>query len=146
MHFLVFGYLCIYFYFLFLFNVPVDRSEIFGDSLKRKGEGEGTAKPENMIQALRYMILFPTTMIMTLKHLSQLLLLLGVGAPGSEHHVAFFIFGDSISDVGNNNYLPYAPKVNFWPYGETFFHYPTGRSCDGRLLVDFIGVTPLCLM
>ncbi|KAL7223877.1 hypothetical protein ACSBR1_025355 [Camellia fascicularis] len=29
-------------------------------------------------------------------------------------------------------------QANFWPYGETTFNYPTMRSCDGRLILDFI--------
>ena len=53
-----------------------------------------------------------------------------------------FIFGDSIFDSGNNNYINVnvSYRANYWPYGETFFHYfPTGRFTDGRLIVDFIG-------
>ncbi|KAL1204592.1 GDSL esterase/lipase [Cardamine amara subsp. amara] len=50
-------------------------------------------------------------------------------------------FGDSIADTGNllglsdPNDLPH---VAFLPYGETFFHHPTGRFSDGRLIIDFI--------
>nr|AAM65183.1 lipase, putative [Arabidopsis thaliana] len=50
-------------------------------------------------------------------------------------------FGDSIADTGNlvglsdRNQLP---VTAFPPYGETFFHHPTGRSCDGRIIMDFI--------
>lgn len=43
---------------------------------------------------------------------------------------AVFIFGDSIVDVGNNNYItgfPLLPVANIVPYGETYFHEPTGR-------------------
>ncbi|KAL0700134.1 hypothetical protein Bca4012_056256 [Brassica carinata] len=50
-------------------------------------------------------------------------------------------FGDSIADTGNllglsdpNN----LPQVAFPPYGETFFHHPTGRFSNGRLIIDFI--------
>ncbi|KAK7845958.1 gdsl esterase/lipase 5 [Quercus suber] len=42
-------------------------------------------------------------------------------------HVAFFIFGDSIVDVGNNNYITTYLQANFFPYGETFFKYPLGE-------------------
>ncbi|XP_048329643.1 GDSL esterase/lipase 1 isoform X1 [Ziziphus jujuba] len=56
-----------------------------------------------------------------------------------KHHAALFIFGDSLFDAGNNNYINATiGKANFWPYGETFFHHPTGRFCDGRLVPDFI--------
>jgi hypothetical protein len=58
----------------------------------------------------------------------------------SYSHVALFIFGDSLYDVGNNNYLKNAlARVNIKPYGETFFKYPTGRASDGRLIPDFVG-------
>ncbi|KAF3952618.1 hypothetical protein ACB098_11G157800 [Castanea mollissima] len=55
-------------------------------------------------------------------------------------HVALFIFGDSIVDVGNNNYINTTTYLqsNFWPYGESFFKYPTGRASNGRLIPDFI--------
>ncbi|GLU14177.1 hypothetical protein SLE2022_307620 [Rubroshorea leprosula] len=56
----------------------------------------------------------------------------------SKDHVAFFLFGDSLFDSGNNNYINTIAKANFWPYGETLFKYPTGRFSDGRLIPDFI--------
>ncbi|XP_019462353.1 PREDICTED: GDSL esterase/lipase 1-like [Lupinus angustifolius] len=58
----------------------------------------------------------------------------------AEEHVALFIFGDSVFDVGNNNYINTTTdmQANFLPYGETFFKYPTGRPSDGRLIPDFI--------
>ncbi|XP_044495306.1 GDSL esterase/lipase 5-like isoform X2 [Mangifera indica] len=53
---------------------------------------------------------------------------------------ALFIFGDSFLDAGNNNYINTTTldRANFWPYGETFFEFPTGRFSDGRLISDFI--------
>lgn len=59
----------------------------------------------------------------------------------SEKPVPLFIFGDSLFDAGNNNYLNTTTRfqANFWPYGETFFNYPTGRVSDGRIIPDFIG-------
>ena len=55
-----------------------------------------------------------------------------------ENHAALFIFGDSLFDAGNNNYIN-GPETDYWPYGETFFKHPTGRVCDGRVVPDFIG-------
>ncbi|KAJ0007090.1 hypothetical protein Pint_29368 [Pistacia integerrima] len=54
-------------------------------------------------------------------------------------HVAVFVFGDSLFDPGNNNYLYVSieGKANFTPYGESLFEYPTGRFCDGRTVPDF---------
>ncbi len=53
---------------------------------------------------------------------------------------AYFVLGDSTLDVGENNYLPNAYRANFPPYGETFFHRPTGRFSNGRNMGDFIGM------
>ncbi|CAJ1976071.1 unnamed protein product [Sphenostylis stenocarpa] len=55
-------------------------------------------------------------------------------------HAALFVFGDSLFDVGNNNYINTSAdnQANYSPYGETFFNYPTGRFSDGRVLPDFI--------
>ncbi|PON56138.1 Lipase [Parasponia andersonii] len=48
------------------------------------------------------------------------------------------IFGDSVVDVGNNNYLYTIVKANFPPYGRDFVtHKPTGRFCNGKLATDF---------
>ncbi|PON45110.1 Lipase [Parasponia andersonii] len=57
-----------------------------------------------------------------------------------KHVTAFFIFGDSFLDAGNNNYINTTTlaQANFWPYGETYFGFPTGRFSDGRLISDFI--------
>nr|GMD75889.1 GDSL esterase/lipase 1-like [Ipomoea batatas] len=58
----------------------------------------------------------------------------------NEHHVALFVFGDSLFDAGNNNYINTTNdyRANFRPYGETSFPYPTGRFSDGFLIPDFI--------
>ncbi|KAL1364015.1 hypothetical protein HN51_012174 [Arachis hypogaea] len=55
---------------------------------------------------------------------------------------AFFIFGDSTVDSGNNNYIDTVPenRANYKPYGQNgYFKEPTGRFSDGRVIVDFIG-------
>ncbi|RWR89168.1 GDSL esterase/lipase [Cinnamomum micranthum f. kanehirae] len=49
-----------------------------------------------------------------------------------------FIFGDSLSDNGNNNNLATLAKSNYQPYGIDFPDGPTGRFCNGRTAVDFI--------
>lgn len=53
---------------------------------------------------------------------------------------ALFIFGDSLSDDGNNNYLSSLARSNFPPYGIDFPFGPTGRFCNGRTVVDYIGL------
>ncbi|XP_058749083.1 GDSL esterase/lipase At1g29670-like [Vicia villosa] len=49
-----------------------------------------------------------------------------------------FIFGDSLSDSGNNNDLPASPKSNYEPYGIDFPLGPTGRFTNGRTSIDII--------
>ncbi|KAM6585452.1 hypothetical protein CsatB_012454 [Cannabis sativa] len=51
---------------------------------------------------------------------------------------SLFIFGDSLYDAGINNYINTIVRANYYPYGETFFKYPSGRFCDGRIIPDFI--------
>ncbi|XP_021715049.1 GDSL esterase/lipase At5g03980-like isoform X1 [Chenopodium quinoa] len=50
---------------------------------------------------------------------------------------AIYQFGDSISDTGN--FIREDPRSSFakLPYGETFFHKPTGRCSDGLLMIDY---------
>ncbi|GAA0144996.1 hypothetical protein LIER_05294 [Lithospermum erythrorhizon] len=54
---------------------------------------------------------------------------------------AIYAFGDSFTDTGNTestsgpNAFTYVSNP---PYGRTFFHHPTNRYSDGRLVIDFI--------
>lgn len=49
---------------------------------------------------------------------------------------AIYNFGDSNSDTGG---LSAAFGQAGSPSGQTYFHQPAGRYCDGRLIIDFIG-------
>ncbi|KAL2931055.1 hypothetical protein RDABS01_036465, partial [Bienertia sinuspersici] len=50
-----------------------------------------------------------------------------------------FIFGDSLSDAGNNNQLTTAGKSNYPPYGVDFpGGIATGRYTNGLTIADFI--------
>ncbi|KAG8658914.1 hypothetical protein MANES_03G205600v8 [Manihot esculenta] len=51
---------------------------------------------------------------------------------------ANFVFGDSLVDVGNNNYIISLSKANYFPNGIDFGR-PTGRYTNGRTIVDIIG-------
>ncbi|RZB64545.1 GDSL esterase/lipase isoform B [Glycine soja] len=51
---------------------------------------------------------------------------------------ANFVFGDSLVDVGNNNYIASLSKANYVPFGIDFGR-PTGRFTNGRTIVDIIG-------
>ncbi|KAM0022269.1 putative alpha-L-fucosidase [Helianthus debilis subsp. tardiflorus] len=50
---------------------------------------------------------------------------------------AVFNFGDSNSDTGALSSM-FGQAAAPPPNGETFFGSPSGRVCDGRLIIDFI--------
>ncbi|XP_074308000.1 GDSL esterase/lipase At4g18970-like [Silene latifolia] len=52
----------------------------------------------------------------------------------------YFIFGDSLSDAGNNNDLKTMATANYLPYGIDYLinGRPTGRFTNGRTIVDVI--------
>ncbi|MED6187149.1 hypothetical protein PIB30_073698 [Stylosanthes scabra] len=52
---------------------------------------------------------------------------------------AMFVFGDSLIDNGNNNYLFTLAKANYVPYGIDTSWGPTGRFSNGKMLVDLLG-------
>lgn len=57
------------------------------------------------------------------------------GVPMRCQFPAIYMFGDSNSDTGGRSaaFSEVPP-----PNGETFFGRPSGRYCDGRLIIDFI--------
>jgi hypothetical protein len=63
------------------------------------------------------------------------------GGNSKQNYTSMFSFGDSLTDTGNllaSSQLPFT-TVGRFPYGMTYFHRPTGRCSDGRLVVDFLG-------
>lgn len=50
-----------------------------------------------------------------------------------------FVFGDSLVDVGNNNFLYSFARSNYFPYGIDFDSGPTGRFSNGKTFVDSLG-------
>lgn len=54
---------------------------------------------------------------------------------------ASFIFGDSLVDAGNNNYIGSLARANYGANGVDFPGGPkaTGRFCNGRTVADIIG-------
>ncbi|XP_050211786.2 GDSL esterase/lipase At2g30310-like [Mercurialis annua] len=52
---------------------------------------------------------------------------------------AILIFGDSILDTGNNNYIKTIFQANYRPYGRDLNDgVPTGRFCNGKLIPDML--------
>ena len=68
------------------------------------------------------------------------LLWFGYGQSSNDQPLApaFFVFGDSLVDCGNNNYMPTLARANYLPYGIDF-GFPTGRFCNGRTVADYGG-------
>lgn len=63
-----------------------------------------------------------------------LMLIIGVFVRYNDANCTFraiFNFGDSNSDTGS---MPMSS-----PNGNTYFQKPSGRSSDGRLIIDFLG-------
>lgn len=53
-----------------------------------------------------------------------------------------FVFGDSLVDAGNNDYLFTLSKADSPPYGIDFKPsggQPTGRFTNGRTIADIVG-------
>ncbi|XP_073287628.1 GDSL esterase/lipase At1g29670-like [Primulina huaijiensis] len=52
-----------------------------------------------------------------------------------------FVFGSSLVDNGNNNFLPNSmAKVNYFPYGVDFPLGPSGRFTNGKNVIDLLGL------
>ncbi|KAG5529691.1 hypothetical protein RHGRI_030161 [Rhododendron griersonianum] len=69
-----------------------------------------------------------------------ILMIVGIVALASSESLVTFIFGDSLTEVGNNNYMQYSlAKSNFPYYGIDYpGGQPTGRFTNGRTIGDII--------
>ncbi|KAK7329571.1 hypothetical protein VNO77_23741 [Canavalia gladiata] len=67
-----------------------------------------------------------------------ILLALSSTSTTSDEPPANFVFGDSLVDVGNNNYIASLSKANYPPFGIDFGR-STGRFSNGRTIGDIIG-------
>lgn len=62
-------------------------------------------------------------------------------ADSAPHVPAMFIFGDSLADMGNNNYIQDCTvRANFTRYGISAFPQPTGRFSNGLITFDYVGM------
>jgi hypothetical protein len=55
----------------------------------------------------------------------------------------FYVLGDSLVDVGNNNYIATVASAQSLPFGIDFPSGPTGRFSNGKILIDFLGIVLL---
>ncbi|XP_031488570.1 GDSL esterase/lipase At1g71691-like [Nymphaea colorata] len=71
---------------------------------------------------------------------SILLILSRFSTATTESNVkAMFVFGDSVVDGGNNDFLDTTAKCNYFPYGVDFPLGATGRCTNGRTSADILG-------
>lgn len=59
---------------------------------------------------------------------------------GSQQVPAMFVFGDSLVDTGNNNFINSIAKSNYFPYGCDFNGGPSGRFSNGKTIIDMLGI------
>ncbi|KAK9692019.1 hypothetical protein RND81_09G235600 [Saponaria officinalis] len=55
-----------------------------------------------------------------------------------QQFTAMYVFGDSLVDNGNNNFINSYAKANFPPYGIDFYLGPTGRFTNGKTIIDYL--------
>ncbi|KAK6927836.1 GDSL lipase/esterase [Dillenia turbinata] len=82
---------------------------------------------------------------MTMQRIAFIVLIATIVVPSKEAYAApaslvTFVFGDSLTDVGNNNYLRYSLARSNYPwYGIDYVgRQATGRFCNGRTVGDII--------
>ncbi|MCD7451684.1 hypothetical protein HAX54_013005, partial [Datura stramonium] len=64
-----------------------------------------------------------------------------VGSSAEEQQVVTYVFGDSLTEVGNNNYLPSLAKSNYPFYGIDYEGgMATGRFTNGRTIAAKLGI------
>ncbi|XP_051135728.1 GDSL esterase/lipase APG-like isoform X2 [Andrographis paniculata] len=74
--------------------------------------------------------------------LAMAILCWSVNSQGITLVPAIMTFGDSVVDVGNNDYVHTVFKANYPPYGRDFKnHEATGRFCNGKLATDITAET-----
>lgn len=81
----------------------------------------------------------PRVFVMTTMTIALVVTVLDTVASQAVAARAFFVFGDSLVDNGNNNYLATTARADSPPYGIDYpTHRPTGRFSNGLNLPDII--------
>lgn len=108
-------------------------------SPKAKAKASKREKPSILLFLPSYFEVMDVLIKPTLKWFISLAILM-VEYGNAERVPALFVFGDSLVDVGNNNFLNSIAKSNYFPYGIDFNMRPTGRFSNGKTFVDIIGI------
>lgn len=91
--------------------------------------------------------LFASRGCLVLSLFFALALTLIVPQPAEAAPRAFFVFGDSLVDNGNNNYLATTARADTPPYGIDYpTRRPTGRFSNGLNIPDFISSVSILLL
>ncbi|XP_058198762.1 GDSL esterase/lipase At2g30220-like [Rhododendron vialii] len=100
-------------------------------NITNKAHKQGGKKTElPMASSLFYLLLLVQVFSITAKRLDT---------TNSPRFTAILIFGDSLLDTGNNNFIPTVVKANHKPYGQDFpGKIPTGRFSNGKLVSDLL--------
>ena len=82
------------------------------------------------------------------RFLPVIVAILGIAIDNCECKMVGFAFGDSLSDVGNNNRLPRSlARPNLPWYGVDFGNgLPNGRFTNGRIILDIVGMSHVYLL
>jgi hypothetical protein len=91
---------------------------------------------QNLLCQSPFVNLFSLTTILIYLHYGN-----AMNLPNNETVPALFVFGDSVVDSGNNNYINTIARCDFLPYGKDFGggNQPTGRFSNGLIPSDIIG-------
>jgi len=69
-------------------------------------------------------------------------LVVALGSVSAQPTRAFFVFGDSLVDSGNNDFLVTTARADAPPYGIDYpTHRPTGRFSNGLNIPDLISMS-----
>ncbi|XP_011024535.1 PREDICTED: GDSL esterase/lipase At4g28780 [Populus euphratica] len=81
----------------------------------------------------------PRIFLITTLTVALAMAMVAIIVPQAEAARAFFVFGDSLVDSGNNNYLATTARADSPPYGIDYpTHRPTGRFSNGFNFPDII--------
>jgi hypothetical protein len=118
---------------------PIKRQPFFADAADRSSFVRSSAS-DKMASTRKQKFASSKLLVMIM-----ILIMMGRGSSDSvamadaAKYSALFVLGDSLVDVGNNNFISTVARSDMKPFGIDFAQGPTGRFCNGKVVVDFIG-------